>query len=398
MPTYRKLRILQIFSRYEFVGGEEIMVERIGKALALVHTVANFFGSTAELLGKSWSHRAVAPIKSIHNWDALNRLEAAQRRDQHDLWIIHNVFPGLSPGVYALGFRLGVPIVQYLHNYRISCTNGFFLNHGQLCTRCLNGNFFPAFATACWRESRIASGVMGLALARLRHIRVFDRVSHWVALSENHRSLHLKMGIPPDRITVVRHFIDLQDEPPPFPDNGYFLYLGRLSVEKGPALLLEAWAKRADRERRLVIAGTGPEESALKAFCRSNNLHNVDFTGFVASERWEDIWRGACALIVPSCWFETFGMVVLEAWAHARPPIVARIGGLQEFISEGRTGHTFSPGSAVALSEVLTSLARNTSQMKAMGMAGYERARNDYSAAGWFAQIEPILQGAVAGQ
>jgi glycosyltransferase involved in cell wall biosynthesis len=90
---------------------------------------------------------------------------------------------------------------------------------------------------------------------------------------------------------------------------------------KGPALLLEAWAKRADRERRLVIAGTGPEESALKAFCRSNNLHNV-----------------------------------------------------------------------------LTSLARNTSQMKAMGMAGYERARNDYSAAGWFAQIEPILQAAVAGQ
>jgi glycosyltransferase involved in cell wall biosynthesis len=206
------------------------------------------------------------------------------------------------------------------------------------------------------------------------------------------------MGIPPDRITVVPHFIDLRDEPPPFPDNGYFLYLGRLSVEKGPALLLEAWAKRADRERRLVIAGTGPEESALKAFCRSNNLHNVDFTGFVASERWEDIWRGACALIVPSCWFETFGMVVLEAWAHARPPIVARIGGLQEFISEGRTGHTFSPGSAVALSEVLTSLARNTSQMKAMGMAGYERARNDYSAAGWFAQIEPILQAAVAGQ
>jgi hypothetical protein len=44
----RKLRILQIFNRYEFVGGEEIIVERIGKALALFHTVGKF-GSTAEI-------------------------------------------------------------------------------------------------------------------------------------------------------------------------------------------------------------------------------------------------------------------------------------------------------------------------------------------------------------
>src|SRR5438309_8731313 len=126
------MKILQIFSRYRQIGGEEMMVRQIGDCLRKQHELDQFFGSTAEMVGNSFRERLLAPLKAIHNWTAARSLKLSQQKRKYDIWLVHTVFPGLSPSVYQTAQELDVPVVQYLHNFRMSCVNGFFLNHGEI--------------------------------------------------------------------------------------------------------------------------------------------------------------------------------------------------------------------------------------------------------------------------
>src|SRR5262245_33955106 len=99
--------------------------------------VEYFITSSREFL-QSGAVRMMAPFLAYRNPMIAKRLRRFQRMGRFDFWQIHNVFPVMSPEVYALAAKLGVPIVQYLHNYRMSCVNGFFLNHGEDCTRCIH--------------------------------------------------------------------------------------------------------------------------------------------------------------------------------------------------------------------------------------------------------------------
>ena len=118
------MKILQVFNGYLQFGGEEAAVDEIGEALRRHHEVDAFYGSTRELLGHTWIDKVQAPFKAIWNWNAFEKLRRLQADRQFDIWLVHNVFPGLSPAVYDAAQLCGVPVVQYLHNYRFGCING----------------------------------------------------------------------------------------------------------------------------------------------------------------------------------------------------------------------------------------------------------------------------------
>jgi hypothetical protein len=129
-------RVLRIFNRYERYGEEDV-ARRVHAELAEVMEADWFESSTAELLGKSFRSRLVAPFAAIHNWSICERLREAHRERAYVAWEIDNNFPALSPSVYTAAFELGVPIVHFLHNFRLACVNGQFLNHGTECTQYL---------------------------------------------------------------------------------------------------------------------------------------------------------------------------------------------------------------------------------------------------------------------
>jgi glycosyltransferase involved in cell wall biosynthesis len=388
--TSARLRVLQIFSRYREYGGEEGSVYRIGDTLQSIHDVEYFLTSTADQLGESFAARALRFPRIFHNSEIARRLERFQRIGNFDLWQIHNVFPAMSPVVYQIAFERGIPIIQYLHNYRLSCTNGFFLNHGALCQRCIHGNFWPAFLTACWHDNHLFSGLMGLTLARVRQLGVFEKVARWIAISSWQKQLHIEMGIPSNRIDVVPHFFEPSSPPPPFPKDGYALFVGRLSPEKGARHLLEAWKICASSGRRLVIMGDGPELPGLKAFAHEQGLSSVAFTGFLNADRQAAIWAGAAFVVVPSVWYETFGMVVLEAWARSRPVIAHALGGLKDIIQHEHTGLLVNPGDPAALATSMNRLFDDSSLCSQLGAAGRSELEQKYTREIWLQNIKAV--------
>jgi glycosyltransferase involved in cell wall biosynthesis len=386
-------KVLRIFNRYQQYGGEEKMVRQISDALTGVVSAIAFERSTDELLNGSFLKRAEAPLNVIHNHKIFEQLRELQSQHRFDAWEIHNTFPALSPAVYEAALESGTTVIQYLHNYRFSCVNGMFLNQGEPCYRCIRGTFWAAFRTACWRSNRWASGIAGVALTRLRQL--FSAINIWVAISEAQKRRHIEMGISAERIRVVPHFLDAPiDAHPNIPENGYFLFLGRLSPEKGLWQLLQGWRLLKAGTAKLVIAGEGPERTRLENVCREHGLKNVEFRGYVSAKDQDALWQGARALIVPSIWEEPFGLVVLEAWAHGRPALVANRGGLPEIVTNSAA--RFNPDRPEEIAAILDRCHTNSRDLHRMASEGLERLRQSYSQAVWLSKISEVYREALA--
>ncbi len=394
MPA-RRLQLLQIFNRYLQYGGEEGSITRIGDAIQSIHDVDYFFYSTSQLSGESWWDKAQVPWKSYRNAEVAEGLKRLQANRKYDAWQIHNVFPAMSPVVYELALEWKMPIIHYLHNYRFSCVNGFFLNHGQPCQRCLSGNFWPAFQTACWRGSRLESGWMGLITHRIRQMPLFEKVFRWIAISEAQKREYVRMGVPSERIKVIHHFLDPDANVLPPADSPTAIFVGRLSPEKGVDRLIAAWKKIGGGERMLLIMGDGPERANLERLAKG--ARGIHFVGFVAKNEQQRYWQEALFSVVPSVWLEPFGMTVLESWSNGRPVVAHAIGALPELVRNGVDGILADPENVDDLAEKMERLLSEPKQTKAMGLAGRKRLESDFSQARWLRDIAVIYDELIAG-
>ena len=390
----RRPRVLQIFNRYLEYGGEQGSVGRIGDTLQQIADVEYFLTSSDQLLGGRTPEEMIkAAAYAFHNPQVIERLQRYQRIGRFDIWMVHNIFPAMSPSVYALAFKLGIPVVQYLHNYRMSCVNGYFLNHGETCTSCIHGNFIKAALTGCWHDSRLVSGWMGAVMTRVRAVGVFRKVAAWIALSRSQKDLHVQMGVPPERIHINPHFF-LQREDLFIPEIGRdVLFVGRLSKEKGVEQLLDAW-KRTDRgQAKLLLAGDGPERASLENKIAAEKIGGVEFLGFIAKEDQVAMWKRAMFLVVPSIWQDPLPTVVFEAWERGRTVVVSDAGGLADSVQDGVDGLKVpmrDEGAwAVAMGNLLCEPARSLEMARA-GMAKLER---DFTKEEWLERVEAIYVG-----
>jgi glycosyltransferase involved in cell wall biosynthesis len=384
-------RILQIFNRYLHYGGEEGSITRIGDALQEIHDVDYFLYSTSQLVGEGLRSKLKIPFKSFYNSEVANGLKRLQARHHYCVWQIHNIFPVMSPVVYELALKWNVPIIQYLHNYRFSCVNGFFLNHGQPCQRCLSGNFFPAFQTACWHDSHLRSGWMGVITHHIRSLPLFEKVFQWVAISHAQKREHVRMGIPEDRIKVIYHFLEPEEPVLPPTQSPTAIFVGRLSVEKGVEKLLQAWKLIEGGERKLLIIGDGPEREKLEL--QAQGMKGVSFLGFVKRNEQEKYWQQALCSVAPSIWLEPFGMTVLESWAKGRPVVAHAIGALPELIIDGFDGVLANPTKIEELASKLDGMLSNPKMANQMGLAGRRKLETQFSQRRWLEEIAPIYEG-----
>lgn len=115
----------------------------------------------------------------------------------------------------------------------------------------------------------------------------------------------------------------------------YFLFIGRVERIKGLDVLLKAFELMPDMN--LKIAGTGIDLEKYEKL----HLENVEFLGFLERHELVKCLASAKAVIVPSQWYETFGMIIAEAYAAHKPVIVGNIGNISELVDEMKTGLKF---------------------------------------------------------
>lgn len=378
------MRILSIFNRYRHYGGEETMMRRIDDVLSTFAFTRAFVYSTDELIGHSLPDKATAVFKSLHNGEVANQLVKLQEEHSFDAWLVHNIFPALSPAVFSTAFKLGVPVIFMAHNYRLGCINGFMLRNNAPCELCMQKNRMQGIKYKCWHDNYLLSAYNTLFQTLTIKTGLFDKASSFIALSNAQVPYLEKIGMPREKITVLPHFVDIPETYPPPKKDGAVLFMGRLSREKGVHLLLEAWKDLPPTDRKLIIAGTGPEEGQLKQYVADNHVNNVEFTGFVPEEEHADLWARTAIYAMPSTWAETAAMTILEGWAHGRPALAFDIGAASDYLKNDNFGWLADLNSPGSLREKLDqALSMPEERLLQMSSAVRNEAIEHHSAQVW---------------
>ena len=140
--------------------------------------------------------------------------------------------------------------------------------------------------------------------------------------------------------------------------SSYILFIGRLHRVKGTDLLLSALPQVIGGAAPFLVylAGTGPEQRHLVRVAKKYGIQDrVKFLGHVSGRHKVELIQQAAFVVMPS-WYESFGLVALEAMACGKPVVAARTGGLASIVRHRETGLLYDPGNVDQLTECLVEL------------------------------------------
>jgi glycosyltransferase involved in cell wall biosynthesis len=359
-----------VVSDFAHVNGGNAVVA-LGSALGLAargHAVTLFSGagpvddrilasSIAVICTDQYSiaddpRRLRAMVQGMWNAQAAHAMAALlQRMDLGKTVVhVHGWDKVLSSSVVRAALSMGAKLVCTYHDYVSVCPTGGLYNHPKDTICGLRPLSVACVIEGCdrrnaghklWRVARNAvqrqwGGIPG----EVRHVIVVSDFSRRIL------SPFLPKGT---RVHHVRNMIEMtRAEPVESASNKPFVMVGRLSREKGPHLLA-AVAHRAGWPVRFV--GEGESAAEVRRLAPTATL-----TGWLSRERVTQELAGARALIFPSLWYETEGLVVLEAAALGVPAVVADSCAARDLVIDGETGLYFRGGDEVSLQSAMARL------------------------------------------
>lgn len=378
------MRIVVVHSRYRSSqpSGENVTVDsQCNQLRAAGHQVLEIL-EDSDRLGEDPASKVKAglrlligagasPIREISEFDA-------------DIIHVHNNFPNFS----ARWTRdLERPFVATLHNYRYACAAGTFYRDGAPCYECLEKGPLSGLRHGCYRNSRVASIPMALSVSNgADRNETLKRAYRLITLSSRAREMHIRAGIPLQRLAVVPNFreaapCDIHSSP-----TDGFAYVGRLSPEKGIYELVKNWPA----SRRLDIYGDGPLRHEIEWLASSS----IRVHGAIPPSEVQQRLRMACALVFPSLWSESaYPMSYLDALSIGVPVVAIAGNSAADDIEEFRTGITFDTWNSIEVA--LEGVSQHRASLSANALHRYTAA---FTPERWTSSIEALYHEAIAGR
>jgi glycosyltransferase involved in cell wall biosynthesis len=288
------------------------------------------------------------------------RIAEVARSRLYDVVHYHNISL-LGPGILSLETPGSTPVKLYTtHEHWLVCPMHVLWKFNErACERpeCLRCTLMAKRPPQWWRYTRLLEHAS-------RHVDRFVSPSRFTARMHAERGFSQPVGHLP-------YFIDRADsdwqtpQPRRHPRN-YFLFVGRLERLKGLQTLIAAWDRVTDYD--LLVAGTGSEEALLRAQAAGNP--RVIFLGAQSQSDLGSLYYHAVACIVPSITYETFGMIIIEAFARKTPVIVRDLGALPEVVEESGGGFIYRTDEQLV--DAIHAVATSPTLRDALGAKGYD--------------------------
>jgi glycosyltransferase involved in cell wall biosynthesis len=377
------MRILLVHNRYRPAApsGENAVVDQESAALAARgHDVALFQRHSEDIASWSRLKRATLPGRVLWSNESRRDITELLIKFAPDVVHIHNTFPLITPSVLYACRDASVPVVATLHNYKLGCASGTLYRDGRVCHDCLGGSSVPAVIHGCYRGSAIST--TPVVLGKWLHTTAWrTMVAAYIFISAAQRDILAPVGLPAERSFVKHNFV------PPLPSQAdvatepQVAYVGRLDEAKGAPFLMRAWdafrARRPHSPLRLIVVGGGDLSSAVAGWATGHT--SVTMAGHVSRSEVSAILSASRAVIVPSQWEETFGMVAVEAMAAGTAPVASGHGAFPELITQGSDGALFPPTDVDALVEILADIDDHPRRWDEYGRRGLETYRSRFT-------------------
>ena len=357
------------------------------------HEVEQMFAWTKELDGASAMRLFSAGLGTVWSFRGYSMMNKAIARFSPDIVHVHNTFPLLSPSVFWAADRAGVPVVQTLHNYRLTCANSLLLRDERPCQECVGHFPWSALRHRCFGASFLRTAAVTSMNLIHRWMGTYrNKVHAFIVLTEFSREIQARSGLPRERIHVKPNFSSAAVQLMA-PRVRRFIFAGIIARFKGVHLLLEAWTRVASAGHQLLMVGDGPDRVELER--RFAAQANIVWLGKQSRQEVMDLIAGSRWLVLPSLVYENFPMSVLEALSAGTPVIVPNHGAFAAMVSDGMEGLMFSAGDADSLSTALQA-ALDASEGAWIQWSANARDKHvsAYSARNNYAQLMSIYQEA----
>jgi glycosyltransferase involved in cell wall biosynthesis len=292
------------------------------------------------------------------------------------------------------------PVIRAIHGNNPYCPSGskYLKRWSQPCNRayslggCLWGHlidhcgsirpqrFYPGFQKT-WQE-----------MHTLREIPVITN-------SEFVKEQMIRSGYSAENIYAIDYPAPEIKEYLP-PDQGnlpHFVFLGRITPEKGINWLLQALAE-VKIPIHMDIAGSGNQEQEQQMYSLAKQfglMDKITFHGWVNESQAIQLIQRARALVFPSVWHEPAGIVSLEAAAAGRAIIASKVGGIPEYAGNLKNALFVTPNDVFGLAQSIEKLASDWSLAKQLGMQGRQMAKEHFSLEKHMQEIMKLYEQAV---
>lgn len=386
------MRILAVHNYYQQPGGEEQIFNTEATLLqSYGHEVIRYTLSNDDIKGMN----ALALAKNtLWNHQVYQELRSLVRQEKPDVAHFHNTFPLISPAAYHALKDEGVPVVQTLHNYRLLCPNALFFRDGKVCEDCLGKPLpLPGVIHGCYRESRTASAMVAATVSFHSLLGTWSQaVDVFIAYSQFAMEKFVQGGLPAEKLAFKTNF--LHPAPPPGPGKGgYALFVGRLSVEKGLGVMLDAW-RQLEGKIPLKILGDGPMSNLVTE--AAQEMPEIEWLGRRPLEEVYEVVGNAAFLVFPSEWYETFGRVAIEAFARGTPVVASNIGAITELIDHKRTGMHFRPSDPTDLATQVEWLLAHPQELSQMRQEARTEFESKYTAEDNYRRMMQIYSSVIS--
>jgi glycosyltransferase involved in cell wall biosynthesis len=308
--------------------------------------------------------KGASPLDAIHSF-------------RPDIVHVHNLFPNWSTDWVK---RLNIPLVVTVHNFRPICAAGTLLRDGKFCDLCPTKGSHHAVLNSCYQGSAIKTIPLALATRKPESNPVLTRADGLIFLSDRSRKHYRRYGIGDGKqVRVISNFIEEQTDrirPDLKNRKPRFIYVGRLSEEKGILPLVRHWPAGVD----LDVVGSGPDEEACRKEAKGKP---VFFHGLLSNDKTREMIHKSTGLIFPSvCQEAAPALVYLEALSAGIPTIAIKGNSVADDIGAFGTGVVVESlsGLEAAISEIL----RRSTPFRHLAR---ERFRTRFAAEKWVTEM-----------
>jgi glycosyltransferase involved in cell wall biosynthesis len=342
------LKILLIHSYYQYRGGEDAVFEQEFELLKQVGNVR-----ALSFRNRNGWRGGFQFLFSIWNMSISRKVKRAIMEFKPDIVQIYNWHFATGPVVIRVAKKLNTKVTLNVANYRLLCPSATLVFQGKLFLRSIEKKSFPweAVKRRVYRRSYIQT--FWNAFIVFFHFKsgTWKMVDQYIVptgiVKKLFNDYQSYLGIPAGKIVVKPNF-STGGSGIISPRARHFLYIGRLSEEKGIHVMLNAFE---NSPHKLTIAGSGPLVELVQEAC--SRFPNISYAGKQSKEAVREEMNRCTALVFPSICYETFGLVISEAYSNGCPVIATDIGSPADLVNEGVTGLHFTSGSAKSLRDRL---------------------------------------------
>lgn len=389
-------------------GGSEKYYFELGELLKKHGHEVAYFSMEDEKNIKTGDREYFVPKFDLNNSSKLKALDVisnkkngklmAKALDEFEPDIVHlnNFQRQLSASIIKPCLKRNIPIVFTAHDVQAICPAITMMdNDKNTCELCIKGKYINCVKKSCNKGSKLKSIIGALEGYYYRFNKIYtDKISYIITPSEFYRTKFIEDGVNPNRIQAIHNSIEMNDYDVKTEDEGYALYFGRLSKEKGILNLINAFVKTKDG--KLYIAGEGPEKENIQNIIKDNKLEDrVKLLGFLNKEQMTEYTRKCKFVVVPSIWYENCPYSILETLAIGKPVIGAKIGGIPELISHDENGFVYNTQSE--LTKYMNRLFEDEKLVKSFGKKSKELAKELYSRDVYYDKLEKIYNDVIKG-